>query len=111
MYCLVNFRYILLWSLNKHRYRVATNIIESRHHTTYARLAEYLDDVAINAMSTYGVLKLGGIGCQVQIDESLFVKRKVLRVHDFIKNLKCWSCLFFHFLVFLFSCKPAQGLG
>ena len=70
-------RYIVLWSVNKHSYTTATNTLKRAHHQTYSRIGRCLDDVALHSLLTHPPSKLGGVGRYVQIDESVFVRRKV----------------------------------
>lgn len=75
--CCFAFRYIIAWSQNKHAYATVRHTIAKRHPSSYARLAKELDDISMRAFHLISLRDIGGPNHGFQIDESLFVKRKV----------------------------------
>lgn len=70
------FRYMFYWSMNLHNFKTVRNHGVLTNHITAAKLAREMDRIAVKSIA-HVLKKIGGRNKPVQIDESLFVKRKV----------------------------------
>lgn len=71
------YRYIFYWSMNMHNFKTIKNHGVLTNHITAAKLARLLDEIAVKSVAPILSNKIGGRMKLVEIDESLFVKRKV----------------------------------